>query len=195
MNSFGNPASPLPNHPGAAVRAELARRIVGSLDRHGLTVREAQARTGTAAADFSRLRQGQLKRFTIDRLLEIANRLGERVELTTHVTSQELETPKPLAPHLRGVRALCRRFGVRQLAAFGSVLRADFKPASSDIDLSVVFDKKRRFGASEQYLDFKAALERRLGRSVDLVELSGMPDSRLKRSILRDQVVVYEQAA
>jgi predicted nucleotidyltransferase len=93
------------------------------------------------------------------------------------------------------MRALCRRYGVRKLAAFGSVLRQDFKPASSDVDLSVVFGKSRRFDASEQYFGFKEALERLLRRAIDLVELSGMPESRLKRSVLREQVVVYEQAA
>ena len=61
---------------GSAVRVQLAQRIVDTLDRRGLTVREAHAHTGTAAADFSRLRQGQLDRFTIDRLLDIASRLG-----------------------------------------------------------------------------------------------------------------------
>jgi hypothetical protein len=48
---------------GASIRARLASQIVASVDRQGLTVREAWARTGTAAADFSRLRQGQLDQF------------------------------------------------------------------------------------------------------------------------------------
>jgi predicted nucleotidyltransferase/predicted XRE-type DNA-binding protein len=195
MAGIGNPTLGRPIDPGAAVRAELARRIVGSLERRGLTVREAHAHTGTAAADFSRIRRGQLDRFTIDRLLDIANRLGEYVELTARIQSREPAAPKPLVPYLRGMRALCRRYGVRQLAAFGSVLRQDFKPASSDVDLSVVFGKSRRFDASEQYFGFKEALERLLRRVIDLVELSGMPESRLKRSVLREQVVVYEQAA
>jgi hypothetical protein len=34
-----------------------------------------------------------------------------------------------------------------------------------------------------------------LGREVDLVELLAMPASRLKQSIERSQVSVYEQAA
>jgi len=57
------------------VKTLLARRIVGALDRQGLTVREAESRTGNAAADFSRLRQGQLERFSIERLLDMASRL------------------------------------------------------------------------------------------------------------------------
>jgi predicted nucleotidyltransferase len=34
-----------------------------------------------------------------------------------------------------------------------------------------------------------------LDRPVDLVEIDGMPDTRLKRAILREQRPIYEQAA
>jgi hypothetical protein len=44
--------------PAAGVKTLLAKRIVSALDRQGLIVREAESRTGNAAADFSRLRQG-----------------------------------------------------------------------------------------------------------------------------------------
>ena len=182
---------------GASVRARLAGQIVASVDRQGLTVREAGVRTGTAAADFSRLRQGQLDRFTIDRLLQIAARLGERVEVAVRMApgTESTDPPQPLAKYLKGLRSLCRRFGVQKLSAFGSVLRSDFKPGGSDIDLAVEFVRSSRFGPADQYFRFKGAVEQKLGRPVDLVEVSAMPDSRLKRAILREQVKLYEQAS
>jgi len=84
---------------------------------------------------------------------------------------------------------------VRRLSAFGSVLRPDFDPARSDIDLAVEFGASRRYGPADQYFEFKAAVERLVGRPVDLVEMKAMADSRLKRVIERTQVPVYEQAA
>jgi predicted XRE-type DNA-binding protein len=63
-------------------KAMLAAEIIGVLDRDHLTVRAAHARTGIAAADFSRIRNADLNRFTLDRLLSIVNRLGSRVEIT-----------------------------------------------------------------------------------------------------------------
>ena len=39
-----------------------------------------------AAADFSRIRNGDLGRFTLDRLMSIINRLGSRVEVKLKVT-------------------------------------------------------------------------------------------------------------
>jgi predicted XRE-type DNA-binding protein len=70
------------------LKAILATEIIKTLDREGLTVRAAQARTGTAAADFSRIRQADLGRFTADRLMGIINQLGGRVEVKVRVRRQ-----------------------------------------------------------------------------------------------------------
>jgi predicted XRE-type DNA-binding protein len=53
------------------VKSILAAEIIRALDRERLTVRAAQARTGIAAADFSRIRHADLGRFTADRLMTI----------------------------------------------------------------------------------------------------------------------------
>jgi predicted XRE-type DNA-binding protein len=58
------------------VKAILAAEIIKALDREGLTLRAAHDRTGIAAADFSRIRNADLGRFTVDRLMSIINRLG-----------------------------------------------------------------------------------------------------------------------
>jgi len=62
-------------------KAILAAEIIKALDREGLSVRAAHGRTGVAAADFSRIRNADLRRFTVDRLVSILNRLGSRVEV------------------------------------------------------------------------------------------------------------------
>jgi predicted XRE-type DNA-binding protein len=75
-------------HPGAdreQLRALLASRIIGVLDDRKLTVRAAQELTGVAAADFSRIRNANLGRFTIDRLMAILAGLGQQVEVTVQV--------------------------------------------------------------------------------------------------------------
>src|SRR5580692_11881413 len=66
-------------------KAILAAEIIKSLDREHLTVRAAHGRTGIAAADFSRIRNADLGRFTVDRLMSIINRLGSRVEVRVRV--------------------------------------------------------------------------------------------------------------
>lgn len=66
-------------------KALLAAEIVQTLDRDGVSVRQAQARTGIAAADFSRIRNADLGRFTVDRLMTIINQLGSRIEVAMKV--------------------------------------------------------------------------------------------------------------
>ena len=52
-------------------------------------MRVAQDRTGIAAADFSRIRNAELGRFTVDRLMWIINRLGSRVDVMVKIRRAE----------------------------------------------------------------------------------------------------------
>jgi predicted XRE-type DNA-binding protein len=70
-------------------KAILATEIIRVLDRDGLSVRAAHDRTGIAAADFSRIRNADLGRFTLDRLMLILGRLGSRVVVKVKVCRAE----------------------------------------------------------------------------------------------------------
>lgn len=79
------------------LKSALAAEIRRMLDLEQLSVREAQARTGIAAADFSRIRSStDLTRFTIDRLMAIINRLGSRVEVDLRLQSLDAGEPGTL---------------------------------------------------------------------------------------------------
>jgi predicted XRE-type DNA-binding protein len=78
-------------------KAILAAEIIKALDRDGLSVRGAHSRTGIAAADFSRIRNADLGRFTVDRLMSIINRLGSRVEVNVRVRRVEVAAPEARA--------------------------------------------------------------------------------------------------
>jgi predicted XRE-type DNA-binding protein len=83
------------NHPNpyvAQLKAILAAEIIKMLDRQRLSVRAAHARTGIAAADFSRIRNADLGRFTLDRLISILNRLGARVEVRVKLRALHAES-------------------------------------------------------------------------------------------------------
>jgi predicted XRE-type DNA-binding protein len=74
-----------PDADAKQLKAILAAEIIKKLDRDGLTIRKAQSLTGIDAGDFSRIRNVDLSRFTIDRLMMIVNRLGARVEVAVKV--------------------------------------------------------------------------------------------------------------
>jgi predicted XRE-type DNA-binding protein len=74
-----------PNAAAEQLKALLAAQIVKVLDARALSVRQAEADTGIAAADFSRIRTVKLDRFTIDRLMTILERLDQQVEVKVKV--------------------------------------------------------------------------------------------------------------
>jgi predicted XRE-type DNA-binding protein len=76
------------------LKALLAAEIIKTLDAGKLTVRQAEARTGTAAADFSRIRGVKLDRFTVDRLMSILDRLGQEVEVRLRVRPRRGDNPR-----------------------------------------------------------------------------------------------------
>ena len=76
------------------LKAVLAAEIIKMLDRKKLTVRAAHAQTGIAAVDFSRIRNADLNRFTLDRLVTIINRLGSRVEVQVNVRAAKTRALK-----------------------------------------------------------------------------------------------------
>jgi predicted XRE-type DNA-binding protein len=79
------------------LKALLAAEIVRALDERGLTVRKAESLTRIAAADFSRLRNADLGRFTVDRLMTILSRLGQKVEVTVAVRRRRAVETQPVS--------------------------------------------------------------------------------------------------
>lgn len=65
----------------AQARALVAAQIVRSLDARGLTTRDAEAATGVAHSEFSRIRNAQLRRFTLDRLVTILDKPDGNLEV------------------------------------------------------------------------------------------------------------------
>jgi predicted XRE-type DNA-binding protein len=63
------------------LKSRVANEIARALDRRDLTVRAGAKEAGATAADLSRIRNADLDRFTLDRLVRIAERLGCRVDI------------------------------------------------------------------------------------------------------------------
>ena len=94
-------------------KALLAARIIAVLDDRELSVRKAASRTGFAAADFSRVRNADLWRFTLDRLMRMLAMLDRRIRVTVHVEGSRsagaVSPRRPACPREnRGRVAVCR---------------------------------------------------------------------------------------
>ena len=111
------------------------------------------------------------------------------------VLPRKLDIPPVFARQRQAIAELCERHGVRELSLFGSVLREDFNPDSSDVDAVVSFGPPRGESLARQYFDFKKEFEELLARPVDLVEIEAMPNTRLRRIIERTKVPIYAAAS
>jgi predicted nucleotidyltransferase len=90
---------------------------------------------------------------------------------------------------LKPIEDFCRRWKIKELALFGSVLREDIRP-DSDIDVLVTFqpDGGITFDNRVEMLDELAAI---FGREVDLVEKEGIRNPFRRHEILTTREVVY----
>src|ERR1700752_498404 len=81
-------------------KAQLAAQIIKILDDEKLSTRQAEARTGVAHSEFVRIRNVNLARFTIDRLMTILGRLGQEVEFSFTVHRRTRREGEPDTAHL-----------------------------------------------------------------------------------------------
>jgi len=87
------------------------------------------------------------------------------------------------------IDTFCRRWSVRELALFGSILREDFSP-KSDVDVLVAFEP----GAQRSLFDFvemRDELMKLFGRNVDLVSQGGLRNPFRRHEILNSRQVLY----
>src|SRR3954452_18845021 len=85
---------------------------------------------------------------------------------------------------------ICRRYGVRRLALFGSALRDDFGPAS-DVDLLVEFQPGTRTGLA--FFGLQDELSAAIGRTVDL-NTAGFLGPRILPAVLAEAQPLYVAA-
>jgi predicted XRE-type DNA-binding protein len=85
----------LPDADTKLIKADLAAEIVGILRERRLTGAAAAKLVGMQTADISRIRNADLARFTIDRLVHILNRLNRHVEMRVTVKAAPVKHASP----------------------------------------------------------------------------------------------------
>jgi len=83
---------------------------------------------------------------------------------------------------------ICKRYGVRELAVFGSAARGDLRP-DSDVDILVDFEPDARMGVVK-FASLSEELEGLVGRKVDLVTKTGLKQ-RVRSEVLAEAQLVY----
>lgn len=86
------------------------------------------------------------------------------------------------------ISEICKRYGVRELAVFGSAARGDLRP-ESDVDMLVDFESDARIGLVK-FASLSEELEGLVGRTVDLVTKTGLKQ-RVRSEVLAEAQLVY----
>ncbi len=97
----------------------------------------------------------------------------------------------PIAIDREKIAAFCRARGVRKLSLFGSVLRDDFDPVRSDVDVVVEMNPTARTGF--RFFGYGDELAEIIGRKVDL-NTTAMLSRYFRDEVLHEALTIYEQA-
>jgi uncharacterized protein len=96
-----------------------------------------------------------------------------------------------ITKNISQIETLCKKYKVKELYAFGSVTRKDFKK-SSDVDLLVDFKKVPLLDYADNYFDLIYSLEEVFKRKVDLLTIRSLKNPYFIERVNETKVKVYE---
>ena len=92
-------------------------------------------------------------------------------------------------PHEQ-IAGLCQRYGISELSLFGSVLRDDFDPTRSDVDLLVEFLPEQNIGFFK-FVEIEEEFSKLFrGRRVDLVSKNSI-NRWIRKQVLQEATPIY----
>jgi hypothetical protein len=174
---------------GANPKAHKAGKVVAGCGRHPM-VSERPARFRFAVRILAMDRPAGQGRFAGIFRLSICRVVGVPSDLRPIYNT--LMVQDRIAIDQNELADFCRRHGVARLSVFGSVLRSDFDPDRSDVDLLVEFLPNAhkslfKLAAMEQ------TLAQMLGRDVDLTT-PGSLSKYFRDQVLGSAKVLYDAA-
>lgn len=94
--------------------------------------------------------------------------------------------------NLQRILELCRRYRVKTLSVFGSILTERFNE-NSDIDLLVEFETldHDNFDYVSNYFHFRDSLENLFNKKVDLIEEKGLRNKYFIANVNRTKRMIY----
>ncbi len=96
--------------------------------------------------------------------------------------------------NIRRINELCKKYKVRKLYVFGSILTERFSD-DSDVDLSVDFDKEsindEKLDWADLFFGFLHGMEEILGRKVDVVFDTHIGNTIFRRELDNTKQLIY----
>ena len=94
--------------------------------------------------------------------------------------------------NMEQIIALCKKYKVNKLFAFGSILTDRFN-SESDVDLLVDFDRSKidLLDYADNFFRFQFALEKLLNRKVDITEDSAVSNPYFRQELDETKTLIY----
>lgn len=89
------------------------------------------------------------------------------------------------------IATLCRKYNVKELYAFGSVLDESRFTNESDVDLLVDFNEIELLKYADNYFEFADSLEELFKRKVDLLTIRSLRNKYFIEAVNKEKKVVY----
>src|SRR5438067_2138700 len=92
----------------------------------------------------------------------------------------------------RAIHSFCRKWRIKELCVFGSILRDDFRP-DSDVDFLVTYDENAEWDLSD-HVQMQEELGELVGRPVDLLTRYAVetdPNWIFRRAVLSSTEQIY----
>jgi uncharacterized protein len=96
-----------------------------------------------------------------------------------------------LTNNIENLRALCLKYNVKSLHAFGSVCSENFNK-NSDIDLLVSFKPMDYGDYADTYFELSEEFEKLFNRTVDLVTDKSLGNPYFIESLNKTKIPIYE---
>ncbi len=87
------------------------------------------------------------------------------------------------------IRSLAKKYRIKELSLFGSVLRDDFND-NSDIDILIQFIDDSEYSLFDLF-SIREEFERALGKDVDLIEKKSLRNPYRRTNILASARLIY----
>jgi len=90
---------------------------------------------------------------------------------------------------------LCDKYKVNRIFVFGSIVKGNFNPQTSDIDLIVELDNVSPIEKGELLMKLWSELENLFARKVDLLTNLNIKNPYLRNEIENSKFLIYDRAS
>lgn len=92
--------------------------------------------------------------------------------------------------NINRITEICRKYNVKNLYVFGSILTPFFNE-KSDIDLLVNFNNEKIRDPFNNFFDFIYELQDLLGRKIDLIDESAIINKTFRNNLIANRKLIY----